>query len=156
VDPALLQKLLAQPQYDAIIAITLPAGFDSTDNNFSVVTTTFSPPPPPPQVILPPPPSAEPLIPPLPFFIFPVTPPPVFVPLNFLIAPVLTRAGGQLYTWHLSIVDAGVPRGDVGPDQVVQLTAMVPGDDSGWSEYDLSEGEFILPLDADDDAPVKA
>ena len=40
-------------------------------------------------------------------------PPPQYV-FPYLLQPVITRAGGALYTWHLSVVDAGQPRGPCG------------------------------------------
>ncbi len=90
---------------DAILQVPLAAGQQSVLNNFSevqVVTNIIPPPPefpPPPPEIIPqpfiiknlPPPQAPDVI---------VPPPP---------APPLEGGGGE-FTWHLSIIDAGLPR----------------------------------------------
>ncbi|MDX1948357.1 MAG: SdrD B-like domain-containing protein [Pirellulaceae bacterium] len=91
---------------DAILRIPLAAGQHSQVNNFSevqVVRTTIPPPPPPPEV--------PPLPPPNPFL--PEPPPPPLPPriLNLLpTPPEIVTGGGSGWTWHLSVVDAGLPR----------------------------------------------
>jgi serine-aspartate repeat-containing protein C/D/E len=137
-DPAVLQQLVVKPTDDAIVGIGLLADYNSTDNNFSVVVTTSGipffvfPQPPASPLLNPPPPVVPSLVP-------PVQPP---APLPFLVAPVITRAGGAMYTWHLSVVDAGQPR-TIEADAVVQLTSVGP-EDLAWANDDLTEGEWIL------------
>jgi hypothetical protein len=139
-DPAVLAQLIEQPQDDAIVQIGLPLAGDSINNNFSVVTTIVIPF----QVFPPQPAPPAPLLP-LGFF-NPL--PPLFAPppeiLPFLVGPVLTRAGGALYTWHLSVVDAGQPRGPITSQQAVQLTSMRPEDEILWQDDDLDEGEWTF------------
>src|SRR5690606_18195867 len=91
----------------AIVRIPVGAGQHSQMNNFSEVLVT--------KMIIPPPPN--PPMPPLP----PEPPPlvinPAFAPLPLLplappAAPHLDAGGLPAFTWHLSIIDAGAPRGD--------------------------------------------
>lgn len=139
-DPAVLAQLLALPEHDAILAIALPVAGNSVENNFSVVVTTvFTL-----QILPPPPAPPEPFIGggffnPLP----PLFPTPEYV-FPYLLQPVLTRAGGSLYTWHLSVVDAGQPRGLEATQQVVRLTSMRPQDEILWDEADLDDGEWVF------------
>ncbi len=136
-DPAILASLLDMP-VDGLVHIPLLGGQHSTDNNFSVVITVV------PQIILPPRPGA-----PDPFAapgFLPLAPPqvPYLTPLNpFLNPPILTRTGGALYTWHLSVVDAGYPRGIVG-DGGIQLTSMRPEDLINWSSEQMAEVEWTI------------
>ena len=143
-DPAVLAQITAQPQDDAILQIEMSSAIDSNNNNFSLVTTAQSV-----QVF----PLPQPIVNPL------QTPPGPAVPLNeffaplnplppFLLSPLLTRAGGAMFTWHLSIVDAGQPRAVSAEEAVVKLTSLRQGDESTWEDGDLAEGEFILPMDA--------
>ncbi|MBI3839668.1 MAG: hypothetical protein HY288_17240 [Planctomycetia bacterium] len=137
-DPAVLQHLVVKPSDDAIVRIGLLADSISINNNFSVVVTTSGI-----QPFVFPQPQAFPLLTPPP----PVTPsivPPVqpFAQFPFLVAPVITRAGGAMYTWHLSVVDAGQPR-TLENDALVQLTSVGP-EDLAWTSGDMTEGEWIL------------
>ncbi len=138
-DPAVLAQLVAKPQDDALIGIGLTAGADSINNNFSVVVTTTGP-----QIfVFPGSPVGSPL----------VVAPPIVMPFVQLIAPLpisfpylvmqqITRVGGALYTWHLSVVNAGQPRQSQ-PDAVAQLISVQPGDEVLWQD-DLDEGEWLL------------
>jgi hypothetical protein len=143
-DPAVLAVLLAPPQDDAIVQIQLLAGYQSVDNNFSVVTTVT----PPPQVqvfVFPQAPvfaagaAAAPFLPPT---LTPLAPP--LTPVPLYLAPYIRREGGDLYTWHLSVVDAGQPRGLPDADSLVQLTAMRPSNEPLWQDDELAEGEWTL------------
>ncbi len=139
-DPAVLAQLLAPPEHDAILGITLPVAGNSINNNFSVVVTTI----PtfellPLQLLQPEPFVGGGFFNPLP----PVYPPPQYV-FPYLLQPQLTRAGGALYTWHLSVVDAGLPRGQLETRQLAQLTAMRPQDDILWEDKDLDDGRWVF------------
>jgi hypothetical protein len=146
VDQAVLDQLVAPPLDDAIIRIPLLGGQHSTDNNFSVVLTTqsiqvFAFPP----LVAPPPPAALPFIPPELPVIAPLIP-----QFPFLIAPQLTRAGGQLYTWHLSVIDAGQPRGPQGAEAQMaqlQLIAATPAEEVSWNGGNMTEAEWTLVTD---------
>jgi protocatechuate 3,4-dioxygenase beta subunit len=99
------------PRNDAILMINLNAGDASQENNFSEVlvskTPTVNPPAPPPPVT--PPPFNPPPVngfPTLPFERVLVIPPAI-AGLPDQIAAGLTTE----YTWHLSVINAGEPRG---------------------------------------------
>ena len=89
---------------DAILQVSLAAGQHSVLNNFSEVqVTTFFVPPPPSPPPLPPPP--EPIL-----FI---PPPPPLPPENFnppVPPPEYIGGAGSAYSWHLSVMNAGLPR----------------------------------------------
>ncbi|WP_197443072.1 SdrD B-like domain-containing protein [Lignipirellula cremea] len=106
VNPQFLFQLTVDPLNDAIIRIPLGIGQHSELNNFSEIQAEKIPTPPneTPPVFLPP--VVIPVVgatpPPAPLFI----PPPILVepPIQFISVT-------QEYTWHLSIVNAGDPRG---------------------------------------------
>ncbi|MGD9723074.1 MAG: SdrD B-like domain-containing protein [Pirellulales bacterium] len=144
VDPAVLAQLTDPPPDDAILQIGLPTGKHSTDNNFSVVLTQ-------PEVqvfVIPPPLAPEPLVPAgfnpplLPLF----APPPPLLP--FLLPPALTRTGGQLYTWHLSVIDAGQPRvAQTEGSAQFQLTSSANVEEIAWRRDDMGDSEWSLLTD---------
>ena len=136
-DPAVLQQLISKPHDDAIVGIGLMVGNHSINNNFSVVVTGVQP------IILPPSPAGAPLLLVAPLVV-PFVPlaPPLPPTLPYLLTPQIIRTGGALYTWHLSVVDAGQPR-QQSPDSVVQLTTVQPGDEVLWQD-NLDEGEWLL------------
>ena len=112
LSPLILQTLTVAHNFDAIIRIPLPAGVNSVENNFSEVKMAEERPP----IILAEPINAQPprihsfkvLSPTVPPKFFP-EPIPVFVPPDFF---ARHNAVGQ--TWHLSVIDGGVPRGPDG------------------------------------------
>ncbi len=107
VSPLVLQTFAAQGvsfKFDAIVQVPLAAGQHSQFNNFSEVQVQ------PILIIIPPPPAEPP--PPAQPFIFqppqrPLPPPDIFIPPPA--ASIVTGGSGN-HTWHLSIVDAGLPR----------------------------------------------
>lgn len=144
VNPLVIQRLSKAPKNDAIILIPLPAGGVSENNNFSevVVQPPWIPPeypdpdPPPPPVIPTIPVSAPPV------FYIPPPPPETQVILGF---------GGMIdYTWHLSVVDAGTPRGDTSPipaeDLVWRSAAFSNAAD--WQSLRLQGGRWTLSADS--------
>ena len=151
VPPSVLDQLTSPPTDDAIIDIGLPAGKHSTDNNFSVVVTApevqvfVLPGGPQPQVA-----AAAPFNP-----SFEDTFAPVIPQLPFLVAPQLTRAGGHMYTWHLSIVNAGQPRGVVDGGAQFQLTSASNADQIAWRRPDMVQAEWTLLTDVDDPASAR-
>ena len=112
------------------------------DYNFCVNVPPQTPPqfpPPPPQLAeIPPPPSVlavgvpndflNPAIPPLP------PPPPI---------PRIAGADSVGYTWHLSIVDAGFPRG-AQPGQVALDSSGIPVEVVAWSDLNSVDGDWIV------------
>ena len=104
VNPLVVSTLASNPRNDAIVRIALPPGAHAQQNNFSEVKVDtpffFDDPPPPP----PPPP---PLPPPV------VNTPPLNAPLipQYVNPPQFhTGSSGPAYTWHLSVVNSGLPR----------------------------------------------
>jgi hypothetical protein len=130
----------------------LGVGAASEHNNFSEVLVAQEPiiPPPPPPVI----PSAPPVLPP------PL--PPAAPPLLFIVPPpavAQTRshfgAGGLVdFTWHLSVIDAGRPRGQghgMPLDGLVLRDAAFP-DPGSWRKHRLREGRWLLRTHLNDPA----
>ncbi|MEX2111821.1 MAG: SdrD B-like domain-containing protein [Pirellulales bacterium] len=151
VDQSVLDQLQGELPSDAILQIVMPSGKSSTDNNFSVVLTA-------PEVqvfvipvsIEPPPPLALPFIPPeTPF----IAPPPPLQP--FLYLPPLTRAGGQLYTWHLSVVDAGLPRTLMQDGAQFELTSTRNSEQIAWRRTDMVDAEWTIMTDVNDPDSVR-
>jgi len=106
VSPLLIQRfatLGVSFKNDAILQVPLAYGQHSQLNNFSEVQVQpiFIPPP---EDRLPPKPPPQPLLLQFPQF-FP--PPDILIPPA---APPIVTGGGSSFTWHLSIIDAGLPR----------------------------------------------
>ncbi len=149
-DPAADAALVDPPGGDAILAIPLATGSTSTMNNFSVVATTVAPPNQPPPVqpfVFPAQPSAAQPALPVPFVtdVAPLTAP-LTLPAPFYLMPSVRMTGANLYTWHLSVVDAGQPRALQGGGPAVQFTAVGASDNLAWSEDKLEAGEWIVGL----------
>ena len=141
IDPA------TSPGSDAILMINLQSGARSIENNFSEIvilkTPTVNPP-------APPPPSSPP----------PIVPPPtngfVAPPFErFLVIPPFERgrtdtpaAGFTVeYTWHLSIINAGEPRGHqngktASRDRVANETKLLNA--SQWTIDSLDRGRWLI------------
>jgi protocatechuate 3,4-dioxygenase beta subunit len=152
---AVMATVVTDPRNDAIFRITVGQGEHSAENNFSEVRT-FRPTPPPEE-----PPPPPPFIPPQPIFIQPLIPPatplaPPPVPLDF------DGVGGIIpYTWHLSVVDAGNPRGEQAVEgiasnrnRVFRLASQVSRDESHWTPDDLNAGIWTLSKGRDDADPA--
>jgi len=143
VSPLMIQRFAAQGvslNDDAILQIPLAAGQHSVANNFSEVqVTTFviiippeDPPvtPPPPEMVVPPP-------------FLPIDPPQVFIPPP---AQDLITGGDSNYTWHLSIVDAGLPRFN-GRGTQIHTTTFRPAmfvDGTRWQSEKLRDGIWTI------------
>jgi len=122
---------------DAILRISLAAGQHSVNNWFSEVVTE------PERIIIPPPPDPNPITSlPGP----PVLPRPVLVmppPLIQNMTPE-ERIGGSGpvlgYTWHLSVINAGTPRGQ---GELVAVTNDAI-ENNAWNDTNLEESEWSL------------
>jgi hypothetical protein len=151
VDQSILDQLQQPLPSDAILQIAMPSGKSSTDNNFSVVVTApeiqvfvF------PSSIEPPQPFALPFIPPdTPFIALPPGESP------FLYLPPLTRTGGQLYTWHLSVVDAGMPRATGAGGAQFELTSASNFEQIAWRRNDMGDAEWTIMTDVNDPDSVR-
>ncbi len=110
VNEVVMQGLKVDPQNDAIVRISLPPGTHSFENNFSevIVQTRDNPPVIPPDIPITP---YEPITPPPPVIDIPIYRQIPSLP-DFEVATfgnISTDVAG--FTWHLSVVDAGRPRG---------------------------------------------
>ena len=145
IDPA------TSPGSDAILMINLQAGARSVENNFSEIVVTKTPPVNPPvnPPAPPPPQNPPPFNPPpvngfvsLPFERVLVIPPFAFVP------PDVPAAGYTVeYTWHLSVINAGEPRGHqdektVGRERVANATKLLNA--SHWTIDSLDRGRWVI------------
>ncbi len=137
---------------DAIRLISVGVGEHSQENNFSeILVRLVSPPPEPPQPPVPLPPEEFVQIVPFdtqvtrielprpPVFVAAV--PPVFAPVLIFPPPVQTAPVGgggvgapQEHTWHLSVIDAGHPRGE-----------RTSGTLASWSTTQLQTTAMALP-----------
>lgn len=143
---AFIEELVAPLEtahnFDAILRIQLPAGRNSVDNHFSEVLIReqpldiFVPPPttlptPPPPVVVSPPPRVG---------------LPSFDPLIDTLARLrlqATEAGG--YTWHLSVVNAGFPRGPQRSGDVIVQNVSTRLEQQAFAEEKLDESTWTLP-----------
>lgn len=149
LDPQFLSTFSDLPANDAIVRIPLGAGQHSQSNNFSevLVTRNIIPPPPPN-------PPMPPLTPPVPF-VFPnlQAPPLPLLDLNVPASPNIDGGGMPSYTWHLSVINRGAPRGDVAlvNGQATFRNASYLVDRQDWVGVSLSQGEWQLKRDRDGD-----
>ncbi len=114
VNEAVLQALEVDPQNNAIVRISLPPAKTSVENNFSEVIVHRLPPPPsePPRV--PRPPTLPPLPPGRALELGPRLIGPERLPQlrQYVVRPTISGLNSTVAnTWHLSVVDAGRPRG---------------------------------------------
>ncbi|PQO41765.1 SdrD B-like domain-containing protein [Blastopirellula marina] len=142
-----ISSLSVNPGNDAIIRIFVVGGTESLENNFSEVRVTpFIPPP---EI----PPGIPPVTPP------PVVTPPVSpeliapAPLLVLPAEVLPYGGGAKgFTWHLSVVNAGDPRGKepVATSDAPYWLTSANGDLNPWNTENLSEARWTLLIEGEE------
>ncbi|MCC9609755.1 carboxypeptidase regulatory-like domain-containing protein [Blastopirellula sp. JC732] len=137
--------LLVDPLNDMIALIDLPVGAHSQENNFSELKAQGNPP------VLPP-------VPPVPAgtldpLVIPVAPPPAeLIPpaALFIVQPLLQgySGGATGVTWHLSVVNAGLPRSK---DQIAFIEPNVwftAANDSilPWEGNEFLQAEWKLQL----------
>lgn len=144
------QLLSVDHRFDAIARIPVAVGQQSLNNNFSEVLLTERPPEEPPR-----------FFPRVPGPTLPETPTPTLFPLPENIAPVLAPSvivarptlfldGGSgvlgTYTWHLSVIDAGNPRGpQYGYDPLVQVASRF-----NWHHGEMALGQWDLYPNTDE------
>jgi protocatechuate 3,4-dioxygenase beta subunit len=141
VSSQLRAHLTDPPVTDAIIGINLPVGAQSVDNNFSVdlVQRTKS-------IFVPPTPATTP--PPLqPLAVSPAAPlvayqPPVTPPA--VLSPAIYGSSSLNFTWHLSVVDAGQPRGVSTDDESVAMLISATPEQLAEINDKLDGGEWVL------------
>lgn len=144
VDLSVLPELAFDPQNDAILFVTLGPGSEGEEYNFAEVLITVVPPFLPPVV----PPSSPPPGPP------PLVIPPDSAPIVLQISPALPGgpnfphfvggAGMVSYTWHLSVINGGMPRHR--EDGLRQSTVREVSffDPARWEGIPLDRGRWII------------
>lgn len=143
---------VVDPNNDAIVRISVLPGATSAENNFSEVQTV-SPTPPPPEAAVP---NFGLVVAPAISVPSPGVPAyglgaPTYVPLlPYIPRPlqqsVYVGAAGYLdnYSWHLSVIDAGTPRGVTAPgDAVVRLSSR-KFDLASWTGAPMDHGRWQL------------
>jgi hypothetical protein len=148
LDPQFLSTFADIPANDAIVRIPLGAGQHSEQNNFSEVRVARN-------FIIPPPPNPPmpPLTPPAVLnFPNPIAPPPPLLPV-IPSGPYMDAGGMPAFTWHLSVINSGAPRGDfaIVNGQVVFKNASFLVDRSDWVGMTVAEGHWTLKRDLDGD-----
>jgi protocatechuate 3,4-dioxygenase beta subunit len=157
VDPQLRVGRSHYPQWDAIVSIPLTAGAVSQGNNFSELSVgrlVVIPPPDPPTYVVP---QAAPA----PIDIAPPAPPPLIVPpppANPLRFGSNGTGGMQDYSWHLSVIDAGAPRGKGDPVMQGGLVwrSVTFLDVTDWYAQPLDQGRWTLGTRIGDEGGVRA
>ncbi|MEZ6105798.1 MAG: hypothetical protein R3B96_06675 [Pirellulaceae bacterium] len=141
VDPLVLSTLSAgiNPNNDAILRIALGVGQHSQLNNFSEVRVELPPPPPEPPRETPP----ENPITELPPDSFPI----LYGHENVDTDPLIrfsVFAPGNAYTWHLSVINGGIPRGNQDPLNVAdpRWESAIAMNREKWLSADLTQGEW--------------
>ena len=145
LNPLALSQLTVDPADDAILRIPLVANAQSTENNFSEVRIGRVP-------IPPEPPTPEP------------DPAPILAPLadvpDVLNAAVLPPAAPPValfelfagssrviaYTWHLSVIDGGQPRGARGTNDVPMRFTHSRSAASAWHAMDMQQSEWTFAV----------
>ncbi|MCY2990426.1 MAG: carboxypeptidase regulatory-like domain-containing protein, partial [Planctomycetota bacterium] len=148
ISPSVTQGWSGLPRSDAIIGIPLGVGAVSEQNNFSEVLVETKPPRR--DYPLPETPPDVPPTPLLPFFLaapVPVAPSLIFVPPPPAQTIVSYGPHGTIdFSWHLSVVDAGKPRGEreSAPLEGLVWRATMSVDGGQWHARRLREGHWIL------------
>lgn len=143
---ALAPWIVADAPADAdVLLVVVPAELESPDNNFSELAVQG-------HVIVWDPPRSDP--PPPIFFVDAPAPPPAAPPL--IVAPLTPSpwefahgtGGIPPFSWHLSIIDAGNPRGNTSPlrtdHMVLHHAAFSPSED--WMSIRVTEGYWTLRI----------
>ena len=148
-----LQQLAEPPRNDAIVRIRLDVGGNSENNNFSEVKVESAPPTQPPL-----PPASFPLLP-----IAPISAPP---PLQLVavapgVAPPLPNVyaggveGAAGFTWHLSVLNAGMPRDLASADSSSTVWREARYlDYTNWEADRMREAQFTLVVNEEDEENV--
>lgn len=144
LDPMQLGFFSGEVTTDMIARVLIGAGEQAVGNNFSEVLFARVPPVPPPP---PPPPTPPPAPPehPAPFLAPPpvMGAPPVYQPI---IEPLLFGGSGAPagWTWHLSIINAGMPRNYGGGSQFGRSSRSILFDPVTWTGSSVSHGTFTV------------
>jgi hypothetical protein len=133
--PSAIPTLPFNPNFDAIVTIPLGREQNSVENNFSEVVVQRVPFIPPPQN---PPTNPPPLASETPPPLIPLVIPPYQPLIN---NPDLNSGDAIGYTWHLSIVDAGFPRGGDAQSVAVDLSN-VSMETATWMDMNMVSAQL--------------
>ncbi|MGN6546073.1 MAG: SdrD B-like domain-containing protein, partial [Aureliella sp.] len=144
---SLTMDAATDPHFDGILLVSVEPNQHSFENNFSEVITT-----PPPKPPLPPPPMDKPPAPPPKVIVTPdvwAAPPPlVWKPMPWAPPEPLIGVGYQAPpTWHLSVINAGYPRGRRNGDPVDQSQVADKAellDVNAWQVRGLKESRWTI------------
>ncbi len=148
IDPSVLSTLAVDTGGNAIVRIPINPGDVAVQYNFSNVLVETQPVPPPTPPPPSPPPSPEPPLPSpiaLPFVEYQPVGQPYYLPPDVVIRP-LFGGGGEPggCSWHLSVIDAGNPRGEASGTEVAQYPQDSYFDPVSWTGADLGQSQWIL------------
>jgi protocatechuate 3,4-dioxygenase beta subunit len=142
IDPGVLLPLTVDPRYDAILSVRLNSGDEAVSYNFSEVLVVEMPFPIPPD----PTPWSE-----LPTLTPPPESPQPVVPIRYLPAPEIELfpgfvggTEGAAHTWHLSVINAGYPRGESGGTRTLTTVDSPLFNPVSWRGADVSRSQWIL------------
>ena len=149
VATSMLSSLAVNANGNAIVRIPVNPGDVAVQYNFSHVLVTSKPTPPnnPPGPPSPPTPPTPPLAPPMPIPFVDYQPMghPYFMLPDSMAPPFAGGSGGPAgCTWHLSVIDAGHPRGDPSDNDFVQSPENSYFDPVSWTGPDLTQSQWIL------------
>jgi len=152
IAPSILNSLSVGLDGKAIVQIQIDPGDAAVQYNFSHVVFETRPPKNPPDdppgpPFYPDPPYAPPLPPPqiLPFVETRPVGMPYLGPPQVVMQPLFGGGGGPGgYTWHLSIIDAGHPRGDASGNEFAQYPENSYFDPVSWSGANMDQAAWTL------------
>ncbi len=137
----LISRLVRHPQNDAIILIPLQSGQHSQENNFSEIVVSARALAPPPERAVFTPQLRSLYAPPL---LLAAAPPVASIQPAVTQIPVFGGGGG--FSWHLSVVDAGMPRGvesaDVTDAMIWRQATHL--DYTAWQSENLREARWLI------------
>lgn len=144
LDPAILASLTIDPRNDAILQVTVMPGANGVNYNFAEVLLTAIPPfiPPiytPPEIPeWPKSPALPPPTPPIYLQISPVMPESVALPR------FAGSAAATDYTWHLSVINGGIPRHNLDGFQRVLMREVSLFNPARWEGIPLDRGQWTI------------
>ena len=147
VEPAVLSTLAVDTDGSAIVLVSIESGDAAVHYNFSevLIEIEYEPPDTPPII---PPDAPDPIMPPvttLPYVDYqPVGSPYYLTPM--VVKQLIFGGGGGPagYTWHLSVIDAGYPRGETSGNEFVQASYSPYFDPVSWTGADVDQSHWTL------------
>jgi hypothetical protein len=145
IDPEVLNQLAVDPKNDAILRIVISGGDNAISYNFSevkVVETSDEPP-----FIPPPRPEPTPVEKPIMPGTYEVIPSASFQagPTQRVLSAFLGSGGiNPLYTWHLSVIDAGRPRRDGSGTELASFQDSPLFNPVSWTGAAMNHAQWVI------------